>query len=60
MKCWVNKCAVCLAIDSGARVSILNKTTVDKLHLRVSRPSNELSLKSYIGTVIDTLGVITQ
>jgi hypothetical protein len=34
VKCLVNNYAVCRAIDSGARVSILNKATVDKLHLR--------------------------
>jgi hypothetical protein len=58
VKCLVNKYAVCLAIDSSARVSILNKASVDKLHLRVTRPCKELSLKSYNGTVIDTLGVV--
>jgi hypothetical protein len=46
VNCVVNGCSLCLVCDTGARVSILNSTTVDKLQLHVCKPTSEFVLKA--------------
>ena len=57
VQCLINEQAVCLVCDTGAKVSILNESTVMKLHLRVL-PDVDLVLKTYTGSVIKTLGIV--
>ncbi len=58
VECTVNGENVCLVCDTGARVSILNESTVTRLQLTVIRPDVDVSLKTYTGAVVNTLGVV--
>ena len=59
VQCLISEQAVCLVCDTGAKVSILNESTVMKLHLRVL-PDADLVLKTYTGSVIKTLGLVKE
>jgi hypothetical protein len=55
VRCMLNGVSVCLVCDTGARVSLLNKSTADRLGLTVS--NEQLLLSTYTGEKVKVLGL---
>ncbi len=54
-ECVINGASVCLLCDTGARVSLLNKSTADRLQLVVS--DEQMALTTYTGENVHVVGM---